>query len=104
MLDAGFIGRVKPVALKRVVVASGVTFHIKIGRLRFHDDNENENDNEISLSFSLRFCTQIDERLIASISSSTTTIPKRNTERTQEMMSAHKNFVHVLVVVVVVKS
>ena len=98
MLDAGFIGRVKPVALKRVVVASGVTFHIKIGRLRFHD--ENENDNEISLSFSLRFCTQIDERLIASISSSTTTIPNRNPGRTQEMMSAHKNFVHVLVVVV----
>ena len=71
-----------------------------LGRLRFHDDNENENDNEISLSFSLRFCTQRDERLSASISS-TTTITNRNPGRTQEtMMSAHKNFVLVLVVVV----
>ena len=78
-----------------------------IGRLRFHDDNENdnENDNEISLSFSLRFCTQRDERLIVYISSSTTMITNRNPGRTQEMMmSAHTNFVIVLVVVVLVKS
>ena len=69
-----------------------------LGRLRFHDDNEYENDNEISLSFSLRFCTQRDERLIAS---STTTIPNRNPKRTQKMiMSEHTNFVLVLVVVV----
>ena len=73
-----------------------------LGRLRFHDDNEN--DNEISLSFSLRFCTQRDERLIASISSSTTKNTNRNQGRTQEMMmSAHKNFVLVLVIVVVAK-
>ena len=46
-----------------------------------------------------------DERLIASISSSTTTITNRNPGITQEMMiSAHKHFVLVLVVVVVVKS
>ena len=51
---------------------------------------------------SLRFCTQRDERLIASISSSTTTITNRNPAITQEMMkSAHKHFVLVLVVVVV---
>ena len=76
-----------------------------IGRLRFHYGNEYENDNEISLSFSLRFCTERDERLIASLSSSTTTITNRNRGRTQEMMmSAHQNFVLVLVVVVVVKS
>ena len=76
-----------------------------IGRLRFHNDNKCENDNEISLSFMLGFCTQIDERLIASISSSTTTIPNMNPGRTQKMMmSAHKNFVLVLVVVAVVKS
>ena len=77
--------------------------------LRFHYDNDNEyrdeNDNEISLSFSLRFCTQRDERLIASISSSTTTITNRNPGITQEMiMSAPQNVVLVLVVVVVVKS
>ena len=73
-----------------------------LGRLRFHDDNEN--DNEISLSFSLRFCRQRDERPIAPISS-TTMIPNRNPGRTQEMMmSAHTNFVLVLIVVVVVKS
>ena len=76
---------------------------IIIGRLRFHDDNENE--KEISLSFSLRFCTQREERLVASISSSTTTITNTNPGRTKErMISAHKNFVLVLVVVVVVKS
>ena len=76
-----------------------------IGRLRYHYDNEYENDNEISLSFSLRICTQRDERLIASISSPTTTITNRNPGRTQEMtMSGHNNFVLVLVVVVVVKS
>ena len=45
-----------------------------IGRLRFHYDKEYENDNEISLSFSIRFCTQRDERLMTSISSSTTAI------------------------------
>ena len=74
-----------------------------VGRLRFHDENKNE--KEISLSFSLCFCTQRNERLIASISSSTTTIPNRNPGRTQEMMmSAHKNVVLVLVVVVVEKS
>ena len=80
---------------------------ITIGMLKFHNDNDNEyeNDNEISLSFMLGFCTQIDGRLIASISSSTTTIPNMNPARTQEMMmSAHINFVLVLVVVVVVKS
>ena len=72
-----------------------------IGRLRFHYDNEYKNDNEISLLFLLRFCTQRDEQLIASISSSTTTITNRNPGITQEMkMSAHKNFL----VVVVVKS
>ena len=43
--------------------------------------DEYENDNEISLSFSLRFCTQRDERLIASISSSTTTITDRKSEK-----------------------
>ena len=60
-----------------------------LGWLRFHYDNEYENDNEISLSFSLRFCKQRDERLIASISS-TTTITNRNLGITQEMkMSAH---------------
>ena len=59
--------------------------------LRFH--YENENDNEISLSFSLRFCTQRDERLIASISSSTTTITCMNPGRTKEIMTpAHKFF------------
>ena len=71
--------------------------------LIFHYDNDNEyeNDNETSLSFSLGFCTQRDERLIASISSSTTTVTNRNPGITQEMnMSAHKNFVLVLVVVV----
>ena len=76
-----------------------------IRRLKFHDDNENENDNEISLSFSLRFCAQRGERLIGSISSSTTKMTNRNPGRTQEMMmSVHKNFVLILVVVVVVKS
>ena len=74
-----------------------------LGRLRFHYDNDNqyENNNEISISFSLRFCTQRDERLIASFLSSTTTITNMNPGRTQEMMmsqSAHKNFVLVLVV------
>ena len=74
-------------------------------RLRFQDDNENENDNEISLSFSLRFWKQRDERLVASISSSTTAITNRNPGIIQEMMmSAHKNVFLVLVVVVVVKS
>ena len=78
-----------------------------LGRLRFHDDNKNEkekeNDNETLLSFSVRFCTKRDERLVASISSSTTTITNRNPGRSQEMiMSAHKN--PVLVLVVVVKS
>ena len=60
-------------------------FHFSIERSRFHDDNENdnENDKEISLSFWLRFCTQRDERLIASISSSTTTITNRNPRKTQ---------------------
>ena len=78
---------------------------ITIGRLRFHYDNEHENDNEVSLSFSLRFCTQKDERLIASFASSTTTKTNMNPVRTQEMLtSALKNFVLVLVVVVVVKS
>ena len=73
--------------------------------LRFHYDNEYENDNETSLSLSLRFCTQRDKRLIASISSSSTAITIGNPRRTQEMMiSAHTNFVLVLVVVVVVKS
>ena len=48
----------------------------------------------------LRFCKQKDERLVASISS-TTTITNMNPGRTQEMMMpAHKNFVLVLVVVV----
>ena len=78
-----------------------------IGRLIFHYDNDNdyENDNEISLSFSVRFCTFEDEWLIASISSSTTTIMNRNPGISQEMMmSAHKNFVLVRVVVVVVQS
>ena len=71
-----------------------------LGRLRFHDD-DNENDNEISLSFQLRFCTQRDERLIASISLSTTTITNRNPGRKQEMMMpAHKTSVLALVVVV----
>ena len=82
-----------------------VCFQDIVGRLRFHYDNEYENDIEISLSFSSRFCTQKDERLIASNSSSTTTITNRNSEITQEMrMYAHKNFVLVLVVVVLVKS
>ena len=69
-----------------------------IGRLRFHyDNNDYEKDNEISLSF----CTERDERLIASISWSTTTITNRNPGSTQEMvMLAHKNFILVLVVVV----
>ena len=59
-----------------------------LGRLRFHYDNDNEyeNDNEIALSFSLRFCKQRDERLVASISLSTTTITNMNPIRTQEMM------------------
>ena len=71
----------------------------KIGRLRFHnDESDKENDNEISLSFSLCFCTQRVERLIASISSSTTTMTNRNPGRAQEMMSAHTNFVLVVVV------
>ena len=74
---------------------------IVLGRLRFNYDNEYENDNEISLSFSIRFCSQIDEPLVASISSSTTMITNRNRGRTQEMMmSAQKNFVLVLAVVV----
>ena len=38
--------------------------YLVLGWLRFHYDNEYENDNETSLSFSLRFCTQIDEPLI----------------------------------------
>ena len=78
------------------------TLH-SIGRLRYHYDNDNVygNDNETSLLFSLRFCTQRDERLIASFSSSTTTITNMNPGRTQEMMmSEHKNSVLVLVVVV----
>ena len=62
-----------------------------LGRLRFQDDNDNENDNEISLSFSLRFCTQRDERLIAYISSSTTTITKRNIGRPKEMKTSAHN-------------
>ena len=75
-----------------------------LGRLGFHYVNENENDNEILLSFSLRFCKQSNEQLIASISSYTTTISNRKPGRTQDMMtSAHTNFVLVLVVVVVVK-
>ena len=75
-----------------------------IGGLRFHDDNENYNDNDNEIVF-VMFCTQRDERLIASISSSTTTITNRNTGRTQEMMmSAHTEFVLVLLVVVVMKS
>ena len=78
---------------------------ITIGRLIFHYDNEYENDNEVSLKFWLRFCTQKDERLIASFSSSTTTKTNMNPIRAQEMlMSALKNVVLVLVVVVVVKS
>ena len=36
--------------------------------------NDNENDSETSPSFSLCFCTHRDERLIASMSSSITTI------------------------------
>ena len=58
------------------IVMKPLTRIVLIGRLRFHDDNENdnENDTEISPSFSLRFCTQSDERLIASISTSSTTI------------------------------
>ena len=65
--------------------------NMPLGRLRFHNDNECENDNEISLLVLLHFCTQRDERPIASISLSTTTIPNRNPGRTQEMMmSAHK--------------
>ena len=60
---------------------SHLNVHVRpIGRLRFHY-NEYENDNEISLS--LRFCKQKDERLVASISSSTTTISNRNVGRTQ---------------------
>ena len=64
-----------------------VPLSLELERLRFHYDNDNEyeNDNEISLSFSLRFCTQRDKRLIASISSSTTTITNRNPGITQEM-------------------
>ena len=38
--------------------------NLTLGRLRFPNDNEYENDEEISLSFSLRFCTQRDERHI----------------------------------------
>ena len=65
--------------------------------LRDHD--ENENGNGILLWIPLRFCAQREERLPASISSSTTTIT--NTGKTQEMMlSAHKNVVLALVVVV----
>ena len=78
-----------------------------LGRLIFHYDNdyEYENDNYPSLWFSSRFCTQRDERLVASISSSSTTITNINPDRTQEMMmSAHRNLVLELVVVVVVKS
>ena len=48
--------------------------------------HEYENDNEISLSFSLCFCTQRDELLIASIFLSSTTITNRNPGRTHEMM------------------
>ena len=60
-----------------------------------------ENDNDISLSFSLRFCKQRNERLVAFISSFTTTITNMNQGRTQEMMiSVHTNFVLVLAVVV----
>ena len=91
----------------RFWVCAPVGSYQRIGRLRFHNENDNEyeNDNEISLSFSLRFCTQRDERLIASVSSFTTTITNRNQGITHEMnMSAHKNVVLVLVVVVVVKS
>ena len=40
----------------------------KLGRLRFHYDNEYKNDEEISLSFSLRFCTQSDETHTTAIS------------------------------------
>ena len=48
---------------------------------------------------------QRDEQVVASISSSTTTLTNMNPGRTHEMMmSAHKNFVLVLVAVVVVKS
>ena len=90
---------------KLVVRQSEYPRCVLIGRLRFHYDNEYENDIEISLSFSLRFCRQRDERLVASISLSTRTITNRNTGRTQEMvMSAYTNFVLVLVGVVVVKS
>ena len=88
-----------------VVLDISVGIMCLLGRLKFHDDNENEkeNDNETLLSFSLRFCTKRDERLVASISSSTTTIANRNPGRSQEMiMSAHKN--PVLVLVVVLKS
>ena len=71
--------------------------------LKFHDDNENdhENANEILLSFSLRFVHKEMNDSSLPVSSSTTTITHRNPVRTQEMMmSAHKNIVFVLVVVV----
>ena len=86
---------------QEVLVGLTSSAYFLLGRLRFHC----ENDNEILLSFSLHFCTQRDERLIASILSSTTTITNMNPGRTKEMMiSAHTNFVLVLVFVVVVKS
>ena len=82
-----------------------VVLLMSLGRIRFHYNNDYENDKKISLSFSLLFCTQRDERLIASISLSTTTITNRNRGITQEMMiSAHTKNVLVPVVVVVVKN
>ena len=75
-------------------------------RLRFHDDNEYENDNEISLSFSIRFLytkrgTTRRFHFVVYYNGN----EYRNPGSTQEMMmSAHKHFVLVLVVVVVVES
>ena len=91
--------------LTRMIFISLITCcnrrYVKEVKIHYDNDNEYENNNEISLSFSLRFCTERDERLIASISSSTTTITNRNPGITQEMkMSAHTNLVLVLVVVV----
>ena len=45
------------------------------------------------MKFSLRFCTERDERLIASISSSAKTVTNRNPGRIQKMMivSTHKS-------------
>ena len=78
-----------------------------IGRLRFHND---KTDTRMTMKYCCHFrhvfiSKEMNNSLLPFRRLLCTSITNRNPERTQEMiMSAHKNFVFVLVVVVAVKS